>query len=111
MSGCLARTFQVFPILHGMSERMLYIPEYIYLDPRMRPSLQHVNSGVFSFLRRRLEDLTLTQEVHNARTKTQFRRAVTRFRNSSYQPDMGEDGLLFARLRSALADTLLSCER
>ena len=56
---------------------------------------------------RRLEDATLFPEVHIARAKTQFRRAVTRFRNSTYQPDMGEDGLLFARVRSALADTLL----
>ena len=81
----------------------------------MSSSLQHGRSGVFSFLRhyvpsrllRRLEDLSLPQEVHNTRAKTQFRRAVTRFRNSIYQPDMGEDGLLFARVRSTLADTLL----
>ena len=30
-----------------------------------------------------------------------------RFFNSTYQPDMGEDGLLFARVRSALAGTLI----
>ena len=49
---------------------------------------------------RRLEDATFPQEVHNARAKTQFRRAVTRFQNSTCQPDVGEDGLLFARVRS-----------
>ena len=54
-----------------------------------------------------LEDATLPQEVHNARAKIQFRRALTRFQNSTYQPDMGEDGLLFTRVRSTLADTLL----
>ena len=65
----------------------------------------------------RLEDSILPQEVHNARAKTQFRRATTRFRNLIYQTDIGEDELLFARVRSALADTLpcsaihLPCER
>ena len=56
---------------------------------------------------RRLEDWTLPQEVHNTRVKTQYQRAITRFRNSTYHPDMGEDGILFARVRSVLADTLL----
>ena len=56
---------------------------------------------------RRLEDATLPQEVHNARANTQFQRAVTRFQNLTFQPDMGEDGFLFARVRSTLADTLL----
>ena len=56
---------------------------------------------------RRLEDATLPQEVCNARAKTQFRRAVMRFQNSTYQPDMGEYGLLFTRVRSELADILI----
>ena len=46
-------------------------------------------------------------EVHNTSVKTQFRRAVTRFRNLTYQPDMGKDKLLSARVRSMLADTHL----
>ena len=54
-----------------------------------------------------LKDSTLLPEVHMARAKTQFRRAVTRFRNITYQPDMGEDELLFARSGSPLADTLI----
>ena len=56
---------------------------------------------------RRMEDSSLSQEVHTASAKTIFRRSVRRFRGSTYQPDMGEDGQLFARVRSALADTLL----
>ena len=56
---------------------------------------------------RRLVGSILSPIVHNARAKAQFRRAVTRFRNSTYQPEMGEDGLLSARVRSALADTII----
>ena len=55
----------------------------------------------------RIEDPSLSQDVHTARAKTIFRRSVRRFRGSTYQPDMGEDGQLFAQVRSALADTLL----
>ena len=56
---------------------------------------------------RRMDDSSLSQEVHTASAKTVFRRSVRRFRGSTYQPDMGEDGQLFARVRSALADTLI----
>ena len=56
---------------------------------------------------RRMEDSSLSQEVHTASAKTSFRRSVRRFRRSTYQPEMGEDGQLFAQVRSALADTLL----
>ena len=56
---------------------------------------------------RRMKDSSISQEEHTARAKTSFRRSVRRFRGSTYQPDMGEDGRLFAQVRSALADTLL----
>ena len=56
----------------------------------------------------RIEDPSLSQDVHTARDKTSFRRSVRRFRGSTPpQPDMEEDGQLFAQVRSALADTLL----
>ena len=86
----------------------------IYLEQRMRYFPQHVSYGFSTTLYsiwierlRRLEDATLPQEVCNARAKTQFRRAVMRFQNSTYQPDMGEYGLLFTRVRSELADILI----
>ena len=56
---------------------------------------------------RRMEDSSLSQEVHTASAKTIFRRSVRRFRGSTYQPDMGDDGQLFAQVRSSLTDTLL----
>ena len=56
---------------------------------------------------RRMDDPSLTEETHIARAKTQFRRAITRFRGSVYQPDMNRDGDLFARVRSALEDIIL----
>ena len=59
---------------------------------------------------RRINDPSLTEETHIARAKTQFRRAIIRFRGFVYQPDMNKDGDLFARVRSALADTLLCVE-
>ena len=55
----------------------------------------------------RLKDSSLSGDVHSAIAKTQFRRAVTRFRNSTYQSDIWKDGILFARVQSALADTLI----
>ena len=55
----------------------------------------------------RIEDPSLSQDVHTARAKTIFRRSVRRFRGSTYQPDMGENGQLFAQVPSALDDTLL----
>ena len=41
---------------------------------------------------RRIEDPSLSQDVHTARAKTIFRQSVRRFRGSTYQHDMGEDG-------------------
>ena len=55
---------------------------------------------------RRMDDPSLTEETHMARAKTQFRREITRFRGSVYQPDMNRDGDLFERVRSALADII-----
>ena len=57
---------------------------------------------------RHMEDSSLSQEVHTASTMNIFRRSVRMFLGSSYKPDMGEDGQLFAQVRSALADTLIS---
>ena len=56
---------------------------------------------------RRMDDSSLSQEVHTASAKTVFRRSVRRFRGSTYHTDMGEDGQLFAQVRLALPDTLL----
>ena len=57
---------------------------------------------------RRMDDSSLPQEVHTARFHTLFRRAVSRFRGSTYHPDKGGAEQLFAQVRSALADKLLS---
>ena len=54
-----------------------------------------------------MEQPSLSQDVHTAKATTIFRRSVRRLRGSTYQPDMGEDGQLFAQVRSALAITLL----
>ena len=56
---------------------------------------------------RRMEDSTPPQEVHTTRAQSNFRRSVTCFRGSTFQPDVGADGQLLARVRSALADSLL----
>ena len=41
---------------------------------------------------RRMEDSTLPTEAHIARARTHLRRALTRFRNSTYQPGDEEEG-------------------
>ena len=58
----------------------------------------------------RMEDPALPEVAHIVRAKTKFRRAITRFRGSTYQPDMQTDGHLFARVRCALADSLLCAD-
>uniref|UniRef100_M4BPH5 RNase H type-1 domain-containing protein n=1 Tax=Hyaloperonospora arabidopsidis (strain Emoy2) TaxID=559515 RepID=M4BPH5_HYAAE len=54
-----------------------------------------------------MEDPTLPHESHNARSKINFRRPLTRFRRSTYRPADGEDVQLLARVWSALSDCLL----
>ena len=54
-----------------------------------------------------MEDSTLPNDAHIARARTHLRRALTRFRNTTYQPVDEEEGRHLARVRSALADTLL----
>ena len=55
---------------------------------------------------RRMDDASLSQQVHTASATTILCRSVRMFRVSTYQPDMGEDGQLFAQVRSALANSL-----
>ena len=57
-----------------------------------------------------MEDPALPEEAHIARVMTQFRRAITRFRGSTYYPDMQTDGHLFEQVRCALADSLLCAD-
>ena len=55
----------------------------------------------------RMEYPSISRDNHTARAKPIFRWSARRLRGSTYQPDMGEDGQLFAQVRSAMADTLL----
>ena len=54
-----------------------------------------------------MEFPSLPPEAHNASARTQLRRAITSFRNSTYQPGADDATNNLAYMRSALADTLL----
>ena len=56
---------------------------------------------------RRMEYVSLSQEVHTASSKTIFRLSNRRLRGSTYQFYMGEDSQMIAQVRSDLANILL----
>ncbi|GAB9477600.1 reverse transcriptase, partial [Globisporangium polare] len=72
-----------------------------------RYSVATVLHAIWTERLRRMEDPTLSETTHRALAQTGFRRALTRFRGSTYQPGEGEDDQALARVRSALADALL----
>ena len=63
--------------------------------------------GIWIESLRRMEFPSLPPEAHNASARTQLRRAITSFRNSTYQPGADDATNNLAYMRSALADTLL----
>uniref|UniRef100_M4BQ96 Uncharacterized protein n=1 Tax=Hyaloperonospora arabidopsidis (strain Emoy2) TaxID=559515 RepID=M4BQ96_HYAAE len=63
--------------------------------------------GIWIERLRRMEFPSLPPEAHNASARTQLRRAITSFRNSTYQPGADDATNNLAYMRSALANTLL----
>ena len=60
--------------------------------------------GIWIERLRRMEFPSLPPEAHNASTRTQLRRAITSFRNSTYQAGADDATNNLAYMRSALAD-------